>query len=130
MALNILIADDSQIVRAVIVKSLELANVPVAQLHQASNGLEALGILVRHPVDLVFADINMPIMNGVQMIERMNGDERLKHIPIVIVSTEGSTTRVEELMTHGVRAYLRKPFRPENIREVVEQIIEVDHANR
>jgi len=129
MALNILVVDDSQIVRAVILKSLDLANVPVGQAYQAANGREALEILGRHWVDLVFADINMPVMGGAEMIEKMSQDGLLKSIPVVIVSTEGSVTRMEDLRAKGVRAYLRKPFKPEDIREVVDQVIEVRHAN-
>ena len=129
MALNILIVDDSQIVRSVIAKSLDLANVPVKTLHQAGNGAEALQILVSHPVDLVFADINMPVMGGVEMVERMSRDDQLWSIPIVIISTEGSATRVEGLRSMGVRAYLRKPFKPEAIRAVIEQVMGVPNAN-
>jgi two-component system chemotaxis response regulator CheY len=129
MALNILVVDDSQIVRAVIAKSLEVAGVPVRMLHQASNGAEALQILVSHSVDLVLADINMPVMGGVEMVERMSRDDHLWSIPVVIVSTEGSATRMEELQSKGVRAYLRKPFRPESIRAVVEEVIGAPHAN-
>lgn len=130
MALNILIVDDSEIVRAVIVKSLDLANVPVTEIFQASNGKAALEILGANWVDLVFADINMPIMNGVEMVERMSEDGMLKTIPVVIVSTEGSATRVDGLKAKGVRAYVRKPFKPEEIRAVIEQVIEVDHASQ
>ena len=130
MALNILIVDDSQIVRSVIAKSLDLANVPVKTLYQAGNGAEALQILVSHPVDLVFADINMPVMGGVEMVERMSRDDQLWSIPIVIVSTEGSATRVEGLKSMGVRAYLRKPFKPEAIRAIIDEVMGVPDANR
>lgn len=129
MGLNILIVDDSQIVRSVIAKSLDLANVPVRTLLQACNGAEGLRILVSQPVDLVFADINMPVMGGLEMVERMSRDDHLWSIPIVIVSTEGSATRVEQLKSHGVRAYLRKPFKPEDIRAVVEEVVGVPNAN-
>lgn len=129
MALNILIVDDSQIVRSVIAKSLDLANVPVRTLHQAANGLEGLKILVSQSVDLVFVDINMPVMGGVEMVERMSRDDHLWSIPIVIVSTEGSATRIEQLKSKGARAYLRKPFKPESIRAVVEEVMGVQHAS-
>jgi two-component system chemotaxis response regulator CheY len=129
MALNILIVDDSQIVRSVIAKSLDLANVAVRTLHQAGNGAEALKILVSHPVDLVFADINMPVMGGIELVERMSRDDHLWSIPIVIVSTEGSATRVEELKSMGVRAYLRKPFKPEAIRAVIDEVMGVPNAD-
>ncbi|MBW2058928.1 MAG: response regulator [Deltaproteobacteria bacterium] len=126
MALNILVVDDSQTVRAVIAKTLQLAGVPVNELHQASNGKEALDILDDHWIDLVFADINMPVMTGIEMIERMSQDGLLGTIPVVVVSTEGSAPRIEELKSKGVRVYVRKPFTPELIRMVVDEIMGTD----
>jgi two-component system chemotaxis response regulator CheY len=129
MTLNILVVDDSATVRAVIAKTLEIANVPVNELHNASNGKEALDILASHWIDLVFADINMPVMGGVEMIEKMCADGLLKTVPVVIISTEGSATRIEQLKMKGVRAYIRKPFIPEMIKEVVNDIMEAPHAD-
>lgn len=125
MALNILLVDDSTTVRAVIARSLELAGVPVGNLHQAANGREALTILGNEWIDLVFADINMPVMNGVEMIEKMREDGLLQTIPVVICSTEGSVSRIEQLRAAGVRAYIRKPFTPELLRQVVEDTVGV-----
>ena len=129
MALNILVVDDSATVRAVIAKTLRLAEVDVGELHQASNGREALETLGAEWIDLVFSDINMPEMGGVEMIERMQADALLKSIPVVVVSTEGSATRIEELKAKGVRAYIRKPFTPEAVRGVVDDIIGADHGS-
>jgi len=123
MALNILVVDDSAVVRAVISKTFKLAGVPVGELYQAANGKEALEILNDKWVDLVFSDINMPVMGGVEMIEKMSDDGLLKTIPVVVVSTEGSATRIEQLKSRGISAYLRKPFTPELVRKVVDDII-------
>ena len=123
MALNILVVDDSDTVRAIIGKTLRLAEIPISEFHEAANGQEALDILKEHWVDLVFSDINMPVMNGVEMIERMSEDDLLRSVPVVMVSTEGSATRIEQLMSKGVRAYIRKPFTPEIIRNVVSNIV-------
>ncbi len=123
MAYNILIVDDSSIVRAVIIKTLNLAGVAVDELYQASNGEEALQQMREHWVDLVFSDINMPVMSGVEMFNHMQADENLKNIPVVIVSTEGSKTRIDELTALGIRAYIRKPFTPEALRDVVDGIL-------
>jgi two-component system chemotaxis response regulator CheY len=128
VAYNILVVDDSATVRAVIAKTLQIAGVPVSELYQAANGQEALDLLGEHWVDLVFADINMPVMNGIEMVERMNADGMLNTIPVVIVSTEGSATRIEQLLNKGVSAYIRKPFTPEMLREVVDQIMESGNA--
>lgn len=130
MALNILVVDDSSTVRAVIAKTLDLAGVPVNELHQAENGKEALEILGEHWIDLIFSDINMPVMGGIEMIERIKADEEMGSIPIVVVSTEGSATRIEELKSKGVRAYIRKPFTPELVRSVVDDIMGLDNGNK
>ena len=124
MSYNILIVDDSETVRAVIAKTLELAGVPVAELSQAANGREALDILEKKWVDLIFADINMPVMSGIEMIEKMSDDGLLKTIPVIVVSTEGSATRIEQFKAKGVKAYLRKPFMPEQLREIVETVLD------
>lgn len=125
MAFNILVVDDSATVRAVIAKTLEIAEVPVNELYQAADGQEGLDALNEHWIDLVFADINMPVMTGIEMVEKMAADGLLKTIPVVIVSTEGSATRIEQLKAKGVSAYIRKPFTPEALKNVVDEIVGV-----
>ncbi len=129
MPYNILVVDDSQTVRAVIRKTLDLAGVDVGEIHEAGNGQEALDILRDNWLDLVFADINMPVMTGIEMVDRMSADGLLKTVPVVIVSTEGSATRVEQLKAKGVSAYIRKPFTPEIIREVVDEVLGARNAD-
>jgi len=122
MSLNILLVDDSETVRAVISKTLELAGVPVNKLYEVSNGKEALDILANNWVDIVFTDINMPVMTGIEMIEKMSENDLLKNIPVVIISTEGSRTRIEMLKSKGISDYIRKPFTPEQIKKAVDNI--------
>ena len=128
MSYNILIVDDSRTTRTVIAKTLKLAGVSVNQLHEAENGKVALGILEKTWIDLVFADINMPEMDGIEMIDQMSKDGLTKLIPVVIVSTEGSQTRIEEMRAKGVKAYVRKPFTPELIKNIVEDILGENNA--
>jgi len=123
MSFNILIVDDSKTIRSVIRKTLLIAGVPISDLYEASNGLEGLQIMKDNWVDLCFADINMPVMTGIEMIEKMQQDQVLAKLPVVIVSTEGSKTRIEELFRKGVRAYLRKPITPEIVRNVVKEVL-------
>lgn len=131
MAYNILIVDDSLTTRRVIAKTLELAGVPVGDLYQAANGREALEVLRDHWVDVVFSDLNMPEMGGLELIDRMAADRTLSTIPVVVISTEGSSERVEELKRKGIRAYIRKPFQPEQVRDVVREVlgVEVEHGD-
>ncbi|MDB5047333.1 MAG: response regulator receiver protein [Fibrobacteres bacterium] len=128
MAYNILLVDDSQTVKAVITKALIMSGVDLGTLFKAGNGAEGLEILRREKVDLVFADINMPVMGGVEMVEKMKGDHTLRGIPIVIISTEGSATRIGELEAMGIAAFLRKPFQPEDLKKTVESILGESHA--
>jgi len=123
MAFNILIVDDSKTIRSVIRKTLYIAGVPISELYEAANGREGLQVMRDNWVDLCFADINMPEMNGIEMIEKMLEDNLLSKLPVVIVSTEGSKTRIEELFRKGVRAYLRKPITPEIVRNVVKEVL-------
>ena len=123
MAFNILIVDDSKTIRSVIKKTLQIAEVPIGQLYEASNGEEGLALMKDQWVDLVFADINMPVMTGIEMIEHMVHDDLLSKTPVVIISTEGSKTRIEELFKMGVRAYIRKPITPEILRTVIKDVM-------
>lgn len=123
MSYNVLVVDDSPLARKMIVRSLKLAEVDVGTVHEASNGEEALELLAHNWVDIVFADINMPKMNGIALIEKMASDKMLEKVPVVIVSTERSEARIEHLRNLGTRAYLAKPFRPEAVRDVVAQLL-------
>jgi len=123
VGLNVLIVDDSKVVRFVIKKSLDIAGVPTSTVFEAANGREGLEILNKEWIDLVFVDINMPVMTGLEMIDIMNRDGILSSIPVVIISTEGSETRIDNLKSKGVRAYIRKPFKPEVLKKVVDEVV-------
>ena len=119
MAYNILIVDDSKIVRTVIQRAVELSGADVGTIYQAANGQEALDKLGAEWVDIVFADINMPVMDGVKMVEEMARRGLAQDIPVVIVSSDRSEIRMQQLKEHGVREYLNKPFTPESIRDIL-----------
>jgi two-component system chemotaxis response regulator CheY len=127
MAYNVLIVDDSPTVRAVIAKTLQLAGVETAEIHHAANGREGLSALEENWIDFVFADINMPVMNGLEMVEEMARRDLMASVPVIVVSTEGSQTRIEKLKSKGISAYIRKPFTPEILRNVVEDVLGVIH---
>jgi len=123
MAYNLLIVDDSSIVRKVIQRALNMTGLPTGQVIEAENGKLALDTLKDNWVDLIFLDINMPIMNGMEFMTALRADPDLKEIPVVIVSTEGSKERREELEKLGVRAYLRKPATPEQLTETITNLL-------
>ncbi len=123
MGFNILIVDDSEVVRAVVKKTIAMAGIEVNVIHEARNGLEALEKLSAEWIDIVFADLRMPEMDGLELIQKMSENNLLYSIPVVIVSSDRSEARVEELKKKGIRAYLKKPFRPENFRDVVSEVL-------
>jgi two-component system, chemotaxis family, chemotaxis protein CheY len=119
MPCNILIVDDSMIVRTVIQRAIKLSGADVGEIYQAANGQEALDKMAVSHVDIMFADINMPVMDGVEMVEQMAQRGWVPEIPVVIVSTDRSEVRMQQLKAHGVREYLNKPFTPESIRDIL-----------
>ena len=119
MNFNFLIVDDSSIVRSVIKKTLTLSLGDVVNLFEAKNGIEGLEMLKTHPMDMIFIDINMPIMSGMEMIEKIKSEKEFKNVPIVVVSTEGCEKRIQKLLKLGVSDFLRKPFAPEQLHKVM-----------
>lgn len=122
MAINILIVDDSGVMRSMVQKAMQLSGLAIGEVHQAANGQEGLAALEAHWIDLVIADINMPVMNGEEMIERMHAKTDLKAIPTIVISTEGSQTRIERLQKKKVR-FIHKPFSPEAIRDTIKDVL-------
>ena len=123
MAFNILIVDDSRIIRSMLERTIRLSGVPVGSLFNAGNGKEGLDILNNNWVDLVLADVNMPVMDGLAMLDRMSRDDLMDKVPVVIVSTEGSETKIDKLWNCGIKAFIRKPFTPEQIRGVIRDVL-------
>ena len=120
MGMNILIVDDSSVMRTMIIKTLRMSGLSLGDVHQASNGVEGLEILSQQWMDLVILDINMPVMNGEDMMIHMMENPETRDIPVIVVSTEGSKTRIENLVKMGA-TFIRKPFSPEIIRDAVNQ---------
>ena len=119
MGLDILIVDDSKIIRAIVKKTLIMAEIPTKRVYEAENGKEALEVMSNNNIDLVFADINMPVMTGIEMIDIMAEKGLINTIKVIVISSEGSLTRIEQLMNKGVTNFLRKPCHPEIIRDIV-----------
>ncbi len=118
MSLNVLVVDDSAVMRNMVIRVLRLTGLPLGEVYQASNGQEGLESLKSNWVDLALVDINMPIMNGEQMIDRVRQDPDLAATPIVVISTETSQARIELLQRKGVE-FVHKPFTPEALRSTI-----------
>ena len=124
--LNVLIVDDSATMRALLYRVVGLADLPIGAIYQAPNGAEALKLLEKHDIQAVFTDVNMPVMNGMELLREMAGRDEWKDILRVIISTDGSRLRREEARELKVSLYVEKPFRPEVVRDVLCQIASVD----
>lgn len=122
---RILIVEDSPTMRSLITSSLEGLEGPVKILEVAS-GFEALRHLPRQRFDLIVTDINMPDINGLELVSFVKSNEAYRDIPLVIVSTEGSERDREKGMELGANAYLVKPFEPEDLRETARQLLGVE----
>jgi len=123
MSYNILLVDDSSIVRKMARRVIALAKIDVGELHEAGNGAEALDVLQRVWIDVVVSDLHMPVMSGMELIEKMGSDPRFEDIPVVVISSDHSETRIEELKRKkGVWAYVKKPFTPEIVRDVLRDL--------
>jgi two-component system chemotaxis response regulator CheY len=132
MPFNILIVDDSNPMRAVIKKVIKASGFDIGEFHEAGSGKEALQVLDEQWLDLVLSDYNMPDMNGLEMLKQMKQNEMWKDIPVIMVTTEGSSERIEEFMKTGASAYIKKPFTPEQIRCQLNQLLgepEYGHAS-
>ena len=119
---NILIVDDSAVMRAMIKRVTSLAGLPVGRVFEAANGREALDILEQHPVQFVFTDLNMPVMTGTELLREMLTREHWRGIVRVIISTDGSDSRRDEAKDLSVAVYVEKPFRPEEMRDVLTSL--------
>jgi two-component system chemotaxis response regulator CheY len=118
MALNVLVVDDSAVMRAMIIKTLRLCGLPLNDIHQASNGQEALQMLEQHWIDLVLLDLNMPVMNGEEVLNRVRQNPETADLSVIVVSTVGSDTRIAALRQQRAE-FVHKPFTPELLRETI-----------
>lgn len=128
MPCNILIVDDSSTTRAMIKRVIRMTDLPVGELFEAPDGRAALALMGGTKIDLVLADLNMPTMTGVEMTHTMRRNEATRGIPVIIVSAEPNIDTLEQLKRDGVQGYVHKPFKPEQLRDVILQVMGTTHA--
>ena len=119
---NILIVDDSAVMRAMIKRVTTVAGLPIGTVYEAGNGREALDVLERHRIHFLFTDVNMPVMTGTELLREMQGRDEWRDIVRVVISTDGSDSRRHEAEELNVKIYVEKPFRPEVMRDVLSQL--------
>ena len=125
--LNILIVDDSAVMRSMVIRTLKMSGLPLGSIHQASDGQEGLKVLDGNWVDLLLVDLNMPVMTGEEMIDRLRAQPETADLPILVISTEGSQTRIEAIRSKGA-SFIHKPFTPEDLGNTIRELTGVsDH---
>src|SRR5260370_15089787 len=129
MAFNVLIVDDSPAMRSFVRRVLDLSGIDVGTSLNAGNGQEALDLLRTQWVDVILTDINMPTMDGEQLLKALEADEALSTIPVIVISTDSTQHRVQSMLTLGAKGYVTKPFLPETLREEMEKVLGVFNAN-
>ena len=115
--MNVLIVEDCEITRLVIARTLEISGIPIDQIYHASNGLEGLSRLKEKEIGLMIVDNNMPVMSGIEMLERVD-----KNIPVLTISAESNPGCIS-LLQQQSSGFVHKPFTPESLRDKVLTIL-------
>ncbi len=118
---ELLVVDDSKVMRDMIVACLR----PDSRLRfsHAASGLEAIEQLSLRPFDLVVLDLNMPDIGGIEVVEFIRGQDRLRHLPIIIVTTRGDEASRARSLAAGASLFMAKPFDPEVILREVQSLL-------
>ena len=118
--MNVLISDDSAVMRKMIARSLRQTGLEVAVSGEAGNGVEGLSFLADNTIDLVLCDWNMPEMNGLDFVKELRKSNKT---PVVMLTTESAREKIVEAMEAGADGYLTKPFTPESLAEKLSLIL-------
>jgi two-component system chemotaxis response regulator CheY len=121
---DVLVVDDSAAIRKILQRVLRQTGMAIGAIHEAGDGQEALAVLGEHPVNLVLTDINMPKMDGLQLLASLKGSAQWRGIPVVMITTEGGEAKVSEAVRLGAAGYVRKPFTADQIKEKLTGILE------
>ncbi len=124
MAINILVVDDSAVMRSMIKKTIRNSGVEIGEIFEAGNGQVGLDILAEEWLDILFIDVNMPIMDGIEMLERVRDNQHTVDLPILIVSTESNPERIKKIQKLNA-GFVHKPFTPEILRERILEALGV-----
>ena len=120
---TILLVEDSATTRALIRAVIdEMGDFNTVE---ASSGFEALKLLPTQEFDLVITDINMPDINGLELINFLKNNQRYNHIPLIIVTTERSEEDRKRGMALGATAYITKPFKADELQEVIKRALQI-----
>ncbi|MFO0596549.1 MAG: response regulator [Myxococcaceae bacterium] len=120
---KVLIVEDSGATRELLRAALE--TLEVVEVHTAINGFDALKVLPRHRFELIITDINMPDINGLELINFVKKNPHYKDTPLFVVTSEGREQDRDRGLQLGANEYVVKPFSPERISELVRQYLKL-----
>lgn len=121
--MNVLIVDDSAAIRKILHRVLGQASIPITGIFEAGDGAQAVEILHQNQIGLILSDINMPVMDGLQLLRHVRASTDWKSIPVIMVTVEGSYKQVMEAVQLGASGYVRKPFTPDQIKEKLAGVV-------
>ena len=124
MESDVLVVDDSAAIRKILQRVLRQTGMAIRTIHEAGDGEEALGALKVNRVQLVLTDINMPKMDGLQLLAALKASAEWREIPVVMITTEGGESKVAEAVKLGAAGYVRKPFTADQIKEKLTGLLE------
>lgn len=119
---EVLVVDDSKVMRDMVVACLR--PYPESRFTQASSGLEAIEQLSLKPYDLLVLDLNMPDIGGIEVVEFVRGQDHLRALPIIIVTTRGDEASRERALRAGADRFMTKPFTPDSIQGAARDLLE------
>lgn len=120
--MNVLLVDDSPAMRRYVARTLQMAGFE-AVIHEAANGLEGVSMALSIRPDLVITDLNMPEMNGAELVSRMRESPELREIPVLVLTADRSPARPGDLIRAGAVGYLTKPITPRTLRDELRSIL-------
>ncbi len=120
----VLIAEDSPTTRAMIVSAIELLG--EIDVIPTSSGFEALKTLPRHKFDLIITDVNMPDINGLELVSFVKHSPLYQHIPVIIITSEVGSKDEEKGRALGAAEYVHKPVDPDRLQQVIRKYVKVN----
>jgi two-component system chemotaxis response regulator CheY len=125
MESDVLVVDDSAAIRKILQRVLRQTGMSIRTIYEAGDGQQALEVLKAQKIALVLSDINMPTMDGLQLLASVRTSAQWRHIPVVMITTEGGEAKVGEAVRLGAAGYVRKPFTADQIKEKLAGILEL-----
>lgn len=125
MVTRVLVVEDSSAMRSLIATTVE--EIRGIEVVEAGNGFDALRILPQQRIDLIITDINMPDINGLEIVHFVKSNPNYHKIPVIIVTTERGEEDRKKGLSLGASEYITKPFNPEDLRQIVVRLIKGTH---